>query len=190
MPDRRARFAFEMDKKIEVTNKRVLARLASRHIYDSLAYAQRTLGKLEETILWLSRLNEIEDRLLSLDMMDDTGEGHAEQQLRVQALEALVSARKAISVIRERKSEVATQMEEDFDTIFKEQPKKVVQKPVEPTVDLKVVPVSPSSATPVHPSPILTPTGDPSQAVLNLDPALLAKARREISALAQEDSEN
>jgi hypothetical protein len=115
MAERRARFAFEMDKKITVTNKRALARLASRQIYDSLSYSHRSLAKLGESINWLQRLNEAEDRLLNLNLFEDTGEAVAEQHLRGQALEALLAARKAMEAVFKRKSDVATQMENDFD---------------------------------------------------------------------------
>jgi hypothetical protein len=189
MSERRARYRFEMEGNVTVTNKRTLAHLASNQIYDSLTSTNMSVKALEQSIVWLRKMHKAEARVLDMDVLEDGGEAQAEHVLRTQLLSALEASHVALVGLRARKAQIALQMEEDFDPLFKPEPKKP-----QPTKKTPVPPATPAQVVTGDPAPDV-PTlkilpGELTPAKLVLDEALLAQARAERANRLQESDEN
>jgi hypothetical protein len=202
MPEKRSHFKFVMDSKIEVLNKQVLAGMVTRHTYDSLTYANRSLIKLREALVWLNHLHAAERKVIHMGMLSDPTEAIEEAAAREQILSTLAAAEQAILAMRERHSEVAIQLEEEFMPLLhpplRRSPVRKPKPTPEPVPVVGLVSEVVAGSAPPPPQPVPSPPPPlvvaPAQAAplasLKLNPRLLAKIRAEREALRKEEAEN
>jgi len=194
-------FKFVMDPDITITNKQTLSKLASRRMYEGLAFANRSLMELEKSIVWLRKLDEIENQGLSMELLVEPDEAYEEQQLRKHALTTLMAVQKALSGLKERRLGVASLMEADFDQMLKSAKNKAKLKKggrkrdhireIEESAELGPEPNPEAGSLLTAPVTVAAPVSQPparpsAPKELILDPKLLEQARREMARIREE----
>jgi hypothetical protein len=173
MTKRIGTFKFITDRKTLISTKRLMASLANNHVQNSVAFANRAAVCLRETIQYLKKLNDIEDRLLSQSLLDDEADEREDHAMVMESLHHLQAGMRILEALRMRKLEAGIAFEEAVDPIYR--PAKV-EKGKEP-VPLEGVPMTMQLVEAVpEPAPGLS-TGD---LVVRFDEDLLEKARLEL----------
>lgn len=195
---RQGTFKFVIDRKTIISNKKILASLANNHVQGAVAFVNRSTMRLREAVQFLAKLDAMERRLLSQELLDEDAERDEQEDHRLvhEVLEHLKAAQKSLEVLRLRKIEAGIAFEEAVDPIYKPAPGKKVKpfnrdKPDEVAVaaqpmTMGLVEVAPEVAVPA-PAPVLPVA--PVPVVVKFDEDLLQQARRELSQ-AQELKEN
>ncbi len=192
MAESRARFRFITDRAVEVSTKRLLARAALQQSRDNLAFINRAASLLQPTVGFLGRVAEIEANLLNSNLLEDAEANREDLRMALEAARLLEGARSLVGELRRRKLGDAVALEEAMGPIFFPKPKPQGKlKPrgklktkgkAQPTPQvLNLIQAQPMVLTPADP-PRFPETPNPGPIVLNLDPKLLEKARKEIAA--------
>lgn len=184
MAERKAMFRFVMAKEVVISTKRVLSSLVIQHIRDSLAFSNRSVLRLRESIHFLKKLDSMQTRLLSHDLLEDDADEREDHRLIREALEHLTVAQKALELLRLRKIEAGVAFEEAIDPVFAPPPGKKT-KPLDLLAPAEPVPATPIVMqlvdTQVEAPPVPQPEGNPAPVVVKFDEELLAQARKELS---------
>lgn len=125
------RFLFVTDRKVEVSNRRLMAALTARHDYDVAMHAHRATMHLREALRWLDELDHAENRLLDAKVLTKQAEASAqdEQRQRTHLKQILRTAFQGLDEMRSTKMETLQQVEEKFDPFFTNPRSRVKREP-------------------------------------------------------------
>jgi hypothetical protein len=194
MPEPRARFRFETDKKVEVDTKRVLIQVSSNQLANSAAFGDQAYKSTLSGLSFLVRLHISENRFLERKVFEHDGEAIAAQAEREALITEMQSLTARLQGIRQRSLDALVAFEEANAPFFSLRESRVKllhhkldRHKLEDNEGVEVAGPEPVAPTVVK-EPAPAPAALPVSGGLKLDPELLKRAQAELKAVADAKS--